>query len=59
MKPQDGKVLLHRESENGHVRFLECRFQLDRIAHCVFQDQVLTGRLFFSVYNTVDFFVSF
>jgi hypothetical protein len=47
MKLRDGRVLFYRESENGHVRFSEFGFQWDRIANCVFLNQVLTGPLFF------------
>ena len=47
MKHRGDRVRFHRELEIGRVHFSEFGFQWDRIAHCVFQDQVLTGRLFF------------
>jgi len=59
MKRQDGRALFRRESENGRVRFLEFGLQWDLIANCVFQDRVLTGRLFFQCKSYNELFCFF
>jgi len=58
VKRQGDRVLFHRELENGRVCFLRYGFQWAGIANCVFQDQVLTGPLFFQFkkYNVLFYF---